>query len=107
MQNPSPSVPLAIEHLADRGRFEVVVDGELGELEYRFAAGVMNITHTGVAPSLEGRGIAGALMSAALAHAAAAGWKVRPLCSYARTYIERHPETSALLASATENMPTL
>ena len=98
MANPTSPAPLAIEHLADSGRFEIVVDGALGELEYRLDAGVMSITHTGVATSLEGRGIAGALMRAALAHAAASGWKVRPLCSYARTYMHRHPETSALLA---------
>ena len=98
MPNPTSPEPLAIEHLADRGRFEVVVDGALGELEYRVAAGVLSITHTGVASRLEGRGIAGALMRAALAHAAASGWKVRPLCSYARTYMQRHPETNALLA---------
>ena len=98
MSNHSRTAPLTIEHFPDRGRFEVVVGGALGELEYRLGASVMSITHTGVATSLEGRGIAGALMRAALAHAAASGWKVRPLCSYARTYMERHPETSALLA---------
>jgi uncharacterized protein len=98
MANFTSPGPLTIEHVPDRGRFEVAVDGEAGELEYRVDAGVMSITHTGVAPALEGRGIAGALTRAALAHAAAAGWKVRPMCSYARTYMQRHPETSALLA---------
>ena len=98
MANSTSPAALAIEHLADRGRYEVVVDGEAGELVYRVAAGVMSITHTGVAPALEGRGIAGALMRAALAHVAASGWKVRPLCSYARTYMQRHPETIALQA---------
>jgi predicted GNAT family acetyltransferase len=91
------SMPLAIEHLAERGRFQVVVDGETCELDYQLQAGVMSITHTGVAPRLERRGIAGALTRAALAHARAAGWKVRPLCSYARAYMQRHPETADLL----------
>ncbi len=58
----------------------------------------MSITHTGVALKLQGRGIAAALVRAALDHVAAAGWKVRPLCSYARAYMRRHPETAALLA---------
>ena len=99
MSNLASPAPLAIEHLADRGRFEVVVDGERGELEYRLdAGGVMSIMHTGVASRLRGRGIAGALMRAALGHATATGWKVRPLCSYARTFMQRHPESSALLA---------
>ena len=98
MPEPASSAPLAIEHIPARGLFKVVVDGEVGELEYRVDAGVMTITHTGVAPRIEGRGVAAALTRAALAHAGAAGWKVRPLCSYARRYMQRHPETSTLLA---------
>jgi uncharacterized protein len=89
---------LAIEHLADRGRFQVAVEGQLCVADYRANDGVMAITHTEVAPALEGRGIGGALVQAALDHARAAGWKVRPLCSYARAYMRRHPETAALLA---------
>jgi hypothetical protein len=98
MPDPASPVPLAIEHLPGRSRFRVVVDGEVGELDYRVDAGVMVITHTGVAPRIEGRGIAAALTRAALDHARSVGWKVRPLCSYARHYVQRHPETSALLA---------
>ena len=99
MPIPANPTPPDIRHLPDRGRFEVVVDGRTGELEYRIAEGVMSILHTGVAPALEGRGLAGALTRAALAHAQATGLKVRPLCSYARSYIDRHPETTALLAN--------
>ena len=91
-------MPLAIEHQADRGRFQVVVDGATCELDYRLQAGVMSITHTGVAPHVQGRGIAAALMHAALTQARVAGWKVRPLCSYARVYMRRHPETGDLIA---------
>ncbi|MEP7297306.1 MAG: GNAT family N-acetyltransferase [Burkholderiales bacterium] len=97
MSSSAPTAMLNIRHLPDRGRFEVVVDGHVGELEYRLADGVMSILHTGVAAAIEGRGIAAALTRAALAHAQATGLKVRPLCSYARTYMVRHPETAALL----------
>ena len=90
---------LAIEHLADRGRFQAIVEGRPCVADYRLADGVMTITHTEVAPPLEGRGIAGALVQAALDHARAAGWKVRPLCSFARAYMRRHPETASLLAA--------
>ena len=97
---PTPAAPesLTIEHLADRGRFQTLVQGMRCDLDYRFEAGVMTITHTGVPPPLEGRGIAAALVRAALDHAGASGWKVRPLCSYARVYMQRHPETNVLLA---------
>jgi predicted GNAT family acetyltransferase len=54
--------------------------------------------HTYVPPSLEGRGIAGALVRAALEHARTAGWRVQPACSYVAAYMRRHPETADLLA---------
>jgi len=37
-------------------------------------------------------------VQALLDHAQAHGLKVLPLCSYARAYMRRHPETAALLA---------
>ena len=43
-------------------------------------------------------GIAAALVRTALAHARAMGWRVRPSCSYVRSYMRRHPETRDLLA---------
>ena len=98
MTIPSAPTPLAIDHLADRGRFQAVVDGDVCELDYHLDASVMTITHTGVPRRLEGRGIAAALVRAALEHARASGWKVRPLCAYARVYMLRHAETQTLLA---------
>lgn len=97
---PTPAAPdsLTVDHLPERGRFQAIVDGMRCELDYFLTGTVMTITHTGVPPALEGRGIAAALVRTALAHAKAAGWKVRPLCSYARVYMQRHPETQALLA---------
>ena len=89
---------LAIEHQTARRRFVAVVDGESCVVDYRLEGGVMLITHTGVAPRLEGRGIAAALTRAALDHARAQGLKVNPLCSYASAYMQRHPETLGLLA---------
>ena len=89
---------LVIEHLPEHGRFRTVVDGEVCVADYRLDAGVMVITHTGVAPEVGGRGIAAALMHALLEHARLHGLKVNPLCSYARVYMNRHPQTLTLLA---------
>ena len=89
---------LSIEHLPAQARFQAVVEGHICFADYRLEAGAMVVTHTEVAPKLEGRGIAGELMRALLDHASANGLKVRPLCSYARAYMRRHPETAALLA---------
>ncbi len=90
--------PLQIDHLPDRGRFQARVDGQPCVADYRLVDGVMTVTHTEVPPNLQGRGIAAALVRALLDHAAAHGLKVRPLCSYARAYMQRHPETAALMA---------
>ena len=87
-----------IEHQAGPGRFQTHIDGQLAVLDYQLDGGVMTITHTEVPTALEGRGVAAALTRAALAHAREAGLKVRPLCSYARAYMQRHPETATLLA---------
>ena len=89
-------MPPTIEHLPQRGRFQTVLDGHLGVCDYHLIGSVMHITHTEVAPELEGRGIAALLVNAALGHAQAAGLKVIPQCSYVRSYMQRHPETLAL-----------
>ena len=89
---------LDIRHRVDRQRFETVVQGQSCVLDYRLDDGVMSITHTEVAPALQGRGIAAALVRAALDHAAVHRLKVRPACSYARTYLRRHPDPRLTLA---------
>ncbi|MEP7056928.1 MAG: GNAT family N-acetyltransferase [Caldimonas sp.] len=89
-------MPITIQHVPQQHRFETRVDGEIGVAEYRIDGGVMELTHTEVAPALGGRGIGAALVQAALDHAQAHGLKVRALCPYARDYMQRHPATHAL-----------
>ena len=93
-----PTANPAVHHNAAQQRFECTVEGHLCVADYRLAGRVMQMTHTGVHPSLEGRGIAAALVAAALEHARAQGFKVDPLCSYVRVYMQRHPDTQALQA---------
>jgi predicted GNAT family acetyltransferase len=57
----------------------------------------MTITHTLVPEAIGGRGVAADLTRAALETARANGWKVVPMCSYAVTYLRRHPEYNDLL----------
>jgi predicted GNAT family acetyltransferase len=85
-----------IEHRPERHRFEATLDGAHGRIEYRLQPGLLTIVHTEIDPALEGRGVAGALVRAALDHARAHGLKVDPECSYARSWMERHPGTAAL-----------
>ncbi len=89
-----------ITHDPAAGRFHARVEGLDCVADYRLQGSTMLLHHTGVPRPLEGRGIAAALVHAALAHALTQGWRVRPLCSYVRAYMNRHPETLGLLESA-------
>lgn len=87
-----------IQHLAEIGRFELIIEGHVCELDYQREDKIMTITHTGVPPALGGRGIAAELTEFALKTARDNGWKIRPQCSYAAAYFKRHPEHADLLA---------
>jgi predicted GNAT family acetyltransferase len=87
-----------VNHNTRESRFETTVDGRLCVAEYRVTDHTMHMTHTYVPPPLEGRGIAAALVAAALDHARAAGLKVAPHCSYVRAYMKRRPATLDLMA---------
>ena len=86
-----------IQHNPAASRFQTTIDGQLCIADYRIAGPVMTMPHTYVPRPLEGRGIAATLVAAALAHARAAGLRVRPDCSYVARYMRRHPETLDLL----------
>ena len=88
---------IEVQHNSGASRFEALVEGQLCAASYRIYGKVMMLTHTGVPHALRGRGIAAQLVQAALDHARAQGLKVRPDCSYAEAYIERHPEAQDLL----------
>lgn len=87
-----------IQHDPALQRFRTEADGHSARLDYVLDPGgaVMAITHTIVPSEIGGRGIAAALVQAALEHARAQGWKVDPQCSYADAWMRRHPEFDAL-----------
>jgi uncharacterized protein len=87
----------SITHNTEASRFEATVDSQLCVCQYRVFGKTMMLTHTGVPQALRGRGIAALLVQAALGHARAKQLKVRPDCSYAEVYMQRHPETLDLL----------
>jgi uncharacterized protein len=76
-------------------RFELRVDGHLAELTYRFDGDRMVLVHTGVPPELEGRGLGGELVRAAVDHAAERGIILVPSCPFARRWLEKHPDVAA------------
>jgi predicted GNAT family acetyltransferase len=78
-----------VNHDVHARRFSVVVDGCEGVLDYTLADGVMTIFHTGVPDAIGGRGVAAALMGAAVEAAREAGWRIVPRCSYAAEFLKR------------------
>jgi predicted GNAT family acetyltransferase len=73
-------------------RFELTDDGSVAELRYETHGSTLVLTHTGVPDQLAGRGVGGLLVQAAIARATRDGLDIVPLCPYARTWIDRHPE---------------
>ena len=91
-------IPLSIQHNAPAQRFEVDLPAGRAECSYRREGELLVLHHTAVPAALEGQGIAGQLVRAALDWARAEGLHVRPACSYVAAYMQRHPETQDLLA---------
>jgi predicted GNAT family acetyltransferase len=79
----------------DASRFELREDGWLAELVYRVRGGRLVLIHTEVPLELEGRGIGGRLVTAAVDRAAREGLTLVPLCPFARGWLERHPEAAS------------
>lgn len=78
-----------------RSRFEITADGHLADLRYRRNGNRLVLIHTGVPAELEGRGIGGRLVAAAVDRAARDGMTIVPLCPFARAWLERHAGTAS------------
>ncbi len=79
-------------------RFELRADGSLAELLYRLNGRRLVLIHTGVPSELEGRGYGGRLVAAAINRAAREDLTLVPLCPFARSWLERHPDRAAQVA---------
>jgi predicted GNAT family acetyltransferase len=79
-------------------RFTTVVEGLEAEVTYHYDGDILVINHTGVPRLVEGRGIASELVRAAFEFARGAGIRVRPACSYAALWVQKHKQYGDLLA---------
>ena len=79
----------------DASRFELRADGWLAELIYHIRGDRLVLIHTEVPLQLEGRGIGGRLVTAAVDRAAREGLTLVPLCPFARPWLERHPDVAS------------
>jgi len=73
-------------------RFEIHSAGKTAFLEYQRTPSTLVLAHTEVPPELEGRGVAGKLVHAALDLALAEGVKIVPMCPFVTAYLRRHRE---------------
>jgi uncharacterized protein len=82
------------------GRWVVVVAGHEAEMTYsRASAALIIIDHTEVPGALRGRGVGEALVLRAVEDARREGFRIIPLCPFAKAQFERHAEWRDVLSS--------
>ena len=84
-----------LTHDPDRGVFEYRAGDLVAELVYRRRGERMILLHTGVPQAMEGHGVGGKLVRAAVGYAASQGLTVVPACPFARDWLEQHPDVAA------------
>lgn len=90
------------------GRYIARVDGIDAEARITFThrgEGVISADHTDVPQSLNGRGIAKALLLYMLDDARNSGFRILPVCPFIRGQYKRHPEWSDLFTTEPDELP--
>ena len=83
-----------MEFISESGRIYAENDnGEVvAEITYTVNDGIATINHTFTDDSLRGQGIAGKLVQTAAEQIIKNGYKLRATCSYAISWLNKHPE---------------
>jgi predicted GNAT family acetyltransferase len=79
----------------DASQFELRADGRLAELVYRVRGDRLILVHTEVPVELEGHGVGGRLVTAAVDRAVREELTLVPLCPFARGWLQRHPDAAS------------
>lgn len=75
------------------GRYVAVINGDEAEMTYSRAGTTrIIIDHTGVPDSMRGMGVGKKMVEAAVKDARSEGFKIIPLCPFAKATLEKHPE---------------
>jgi predicted GNAT family acetyltransferase len=83
---------MTVEHDPAHSRFVVRLPEGDAELLYgMFGDDVLDLQHTEVPRSGQGKGVGDALIRAALAHARERGLRVMATCPYVQAWLRRHP----------------
>ncbi len=88
----SDALPVTDNQAASR--FEISEGGHLAELRYHHNGKRLALIHTEVPEELEGRGIGGLLVAAAVDRAALEGLTIVPFCPFARRWLQRHADVA-------------
>lgn len=100
-----PSTDPVVTDAPDRHRFQLTLDGEpAGELQYLDRDGQRVLVHTEVDERFSGQGLAGTLVRRALDETRDAGRRVVPVCSYVKSFLERHHDWDDLLDPVTPDV---
>ncbi|PZF74563.1 GNAT family N-acetyltransferase [Taibaiella soli] len=81
-------------------RFEMHVGNEFAFLIYELDKPRITLVHTEVPESMEGKGVASALIEKVLEHIEKGGLKLIPVCPFVRAYLKRHPDWKRILDSS-------
>ena len=83
---------LEISDCPEAARYEARLGADLaGFIDYRRVSGRLLLVHTEVLPAYEGRGVASALARHVLGEARLGRERVRIMCPYLTTFVERNP----------------
>ena len=80
-------------------RFETVIDGHTAKVDYTTEGNIISFLKTTVPDELQGRGLGGQLVQAALSSARSKGQSVTPVCAVFVGYMKKRPETHDLLSA--------
>ena len=87
-----------LTHNAEQSRYEIIENGHTVYADYSRAGNVLSIKYVYAPPELRGTGAAGRFMQHLMDLARAEKLHVIPICGYAATWIQRHPNYHSLLA---------
>jgi uncharacterized protein len=102
-----PEQEVSVRDDAEGERFVVESHGQIAQLVYRREPGRLILAHTEVPEALGGRGIAGKLVQAAVASAAAEQRAVVPWCPYARRWLQDHEDVASAVSIDWADTPRL
>lgn len=90
--------PRSVRDDRESHRFVVTAGDEVAELVYRLNGKQLVLVHTEVPDEMSGQGVGSRLVQAAVDRAVAEKLTVVPVCPYARSWLEGHPDAAATVA---------